>query len=183
MENIIKTHEKIDGSIPQSGITSEGISISGHYDVTCHDAYGNLIWEDTIENLVMTVGKTDILTNYFTGSAYTATMFLGLLNTGATYAIGDTMSSHGTWTENINYASATRPAPTWNAASGTARATTATAFVINGAGGTIAGAFLTTNSTKSGTTGTLYSAGSFTGGDKVVASGDTLNVTYTANIT
>jgi hypothetical protein len=83
----------------------------------------------------------------------------------------------------VQYSNATRPTPSWNAASGTARSTTATAFNINGTGGTIAGAFLTSNSTKSGTTGILYSAGNFTGGDKTVASGDTLNVTYTANIT
>jgi hypothetical protein len=42
---------------------------------------------------------------------------------------------------------------------------------------TIAGAFLCTVS--SGTSGILYSAGDFTGGDKSVDSGDTLNVTYT----
>lgn len=183
MENIINISEQVDGGIPSKAISSESISISGKYDVSCYGADGELKWEDTIHNLVMTVGKTDILTNYFTGSGYTAAFFLGLLNTGATYAIGDTMSSHSGWTENINYASATRPAPSWNAASGTARSTTATAYAINGAGGTIAGAFLTTVSTKSGTTGVLYSAGNFTGGDKVVANGDTLNVTYTANIT
>jgi hypothetical protein len=183
MENIISTNEQVNAGVPKIADSSENLVATGHYEVTCFDADGNLKWEDTIKNLVMTVGKTDILTNYFTGSSYTAAFYLGLINTGATYAVGDTMSSHGTWTENVNYASATRPAPSWNAASGTARSTTATAFAINGAGGTIAGAFLTTNSTKSGTTGTLFSAGNFTGGDKVVASGDTLNVTYTANIT
>jgi hypothetical protein len=46
----------------------------------------------------------------------------------------------------------------------------------------VAGAFLTTDSTKSGTTGILYSAGSFTGGNRSIASGDTLNVTYTASV-
>jgi len=42
---------------------------------------------------------------------------------------------------------------------------------------------MTTGSAKSGTTGTLYSAGNFTGGSRTVASGDTLNVTYTATLT
>ncbi|GGH14829.1 hypothetical protein GCM10007036_14400 [Alsobacter metallidurans] len=99
------------------------------------------------------------------------------------------MASHAGWTEVVAYAAATRPAPTWNAATGTgggagtagtgSKATTATAFAINGTA-TIAGVFLTTVNTKSGTTGTLFSAGAFTGGNRAVVNGDTLNVTYTA---
>jgi hypothetical protein len=46
---------------------------------------------------------------------------------------------------------------------------------------TIAGAFLC--NVASGTSGVLFSAGDFTGGDKSVASGDTLNVTYTFSLT
>jgi hypothetical protein len=43
----------------------------------------------------------------------------------------------------------------------------------------VAGAFLTTDNTKGGTAGTLFSASDFTGGDRLLQSGDTLNVTYT----
>ena len=50
-------------------------------------------------------------------------------------------------------------------------------LTISGAGGTVAGAFLCNAAT--GTTGILFSEGDFTGGDKIVASGDTVNVTYT----
>jgi hypothetical protein len=53
-----------------------------------------------------------------------------------------------------------------------------TVFTMN-ATATIAGAFVTNENTKSGTTGTLFSVGNFTVGDRTVASGDTLNVTYT----
>ena len=81
-----------------------------------------------------------------------------------------------------SYSESTRPAPTWSSASAGSKATTATSFSISGTG-TVAGAFMTTDSTKSGTTGTLYSAGNFTGGSRSVASGDTLNVTYTATLT
>jgi hypothetical protein len=45
---------------------------------------------------------------------------------------------------------------------------------------TVAGAFL--SSVDSGTSGVLFSVGSFTGGDKFVDSGDTLNVTYTFSL-
>ena len=97
------------------------------------------------------------------------------------FSAGDTMVTHGGWTENTGYAAATRPAPTWNAASSGSKATTATAFSIN-ASGTIGGAFMTTDNTKGGTAGILYSAGNFTGGNRTVANGDTLNVTYTASV-
>jgi hypothetical protein len=160
---------------------SEQISVTGAYTVECFDADGNLKWSDQIKNLVVTVGKNDLLDKYFAGSAYTATWYLGLINSGGTYAAGDTMASHATWTENVGYSAATRPAPVWSAASAGSKATTATAFAIN-ATSTIGGAFLTSNNTKSGTTGILYSAGNFTGGNRSVASGDTLNVTYTASV-
>ncbi len=139
-------------------------------------------WTDTIKNLVTTVGKNNLLDNHLAGSAYTAAWYLMLVDGASTptYVAGDTAASHAGWTEFTNYAAGTRPAPTFNAASAASKATTATAFVINGAGGTVAGCALISNSTKGGTTGTLYSCGNFTGGNRVVAPGDTLNVTYTA---
>ena len=53
-------------------------------------------------------------------------------------------------------------------------------FAMSGTA-TVAGAFLCNVAT--GTSGVLFSAGDFTGGDKSVASGDTLNVTYTFSLT
>jgi hypothetical protein len=125
-----------------------------------------------------------MLTQTFTGSGYTAAWFLGLVSgaSSPTYNAADTMSSHAGWTEFTGYSNATRPAPTFNAAASGAISTTATSFNIN-ASGTVAGAFLTTNNTVGGTTGTLFSAGNFTGGSRTVASGDTLNVTYTLTLT
>ncbi len=51
-------------------------------------------------------------------------------------------------------------------------------FSIN-AGATVGGMFITTDNTKGGTTGILISVGAFTGGDRTVASGDTINATAT----
>jgi hypothetical protein len=58
---------------------------------------------------------------------------------------------------------------------------TPSSFSISGAGGTVAGAFIST--AASGTVGTLFSASDFQSpGDRVVVSGDTLNVTYTFSL-
>jgi len=47
----------------------------------------------------------------------------------------------------------------------------------------VGGAFLVSNSTAGGSTGTLFSAADFQSpGDRSVVSGDTLNVTYTFSL-
>lgn len=182
-ENAKATDASNASLVAQTG-TLESVSAIGTYTVECIGADGLVKWSEIIKNLVMTGGKNDMLDKYFTGSAYTAAWYLGLVNGASTptYNAADTMASHAGWTEFTAYSNATRPAPTWSAASAGSKATTATAFNINGSG-TVAGAFMTTGSAISGTTGILYSAGNFTGGNRTVASGDTLNVTYTATLT
>lgn len=162
---------------------AEAAHLGGRYRVECVGADGQVKWVDYIDNLVTTAGKNDLLDKYLAGSAYTAAWYLGLIDSSGYTAVAaaDTSASHAGWTENVNYSNATRPAPSWGSAAAGSKASTATAFIINGAGGTIKGAFLISNSTKSGTTGVLYSAGLFSGGDRAVTSGDTLNVTYTAS--
>ena len=146
-------------------------------------------WVDVVHNLVTTVGKNDMLDKYFAGSSYTATHYMGLISSVSYSAVaaGDTMSSHSGWTEAgptnaPNYSQSARPTAAWSSASaGSKSLSSALAFSITGAG-TIKGSFLTTNSTKDGTTGTLVSAGLFTGGDKTVANGDTVNVSYSMSL-
>ena len=128
------------------------------------------------------------------GSALTSTTqitlwYLGLYGAGATNtpAATDTMASHAGWTEVVPYSNATRPACTFAAATN-ANPSVATnsaspaSYTIN-ATSTVGGAFLTSSNTKSGTTGTLFSAADFSApGDRSVVSGDTLNVTYTLSL-
>lgn len=160
----------------------ETVEMRGRYDVECIGPDGVVKWRDTIENLVVTVGKNDLLDKYFAGSAYTAAFFMALVdNTSfSAYNAADTMASHAGWLESVAYSNSTRPAVTWASASAGSKASTATDFNIN-ATATIRGVFITTISTKSGTTGILYSGGDFTGGNKPVANLDTLRVTYTAS--
>lgn len=169
--------------------STETTAATGVYKIQCFDAQGNLKWEAESKNLVVNVGLQDMNAKYFTGSAYTATWYIGLYGAGAsnTPAASDTMSSHAGWTENTGYSNATRPACTF-ATPTTANPSVATnsaspaSFTIN-ATSTVGGAFLTSNNTVGGSTGTLFSAADFGApGDRSVASSDILNVTYTLSL-
>jgi hypothetical protein len=169
--------------------SEEKTTATGVYTIQCFDAQGNLKWEATSKNLVVNVGLQDMNAKYFTGSTYTAAWYIGLYGAAATNnpAAADTMSSHAGWTENTGYSNATRPACTFGTPT-TANPSVATnsaspaSFTIN-ATSTVGGAFLVSNSTKGGTTGTLYSAADFgSPGDRSVASSDILNVTYTLSL-
>jgi hypothetical protein len=161
----------------------ETIGVTGHYQVQCIGEDGEVKWNETIENLVVTVGKNDLLDKYFAGSAYTAAWYMGLVDGASTptYAAADTLASHAGWTESTAYSGSNRITVAWNSAASGSKASTSTSFSIN-ATATIAGALLTVTQVRATTTGVLYSAGSFSGGNRSVVSGDTLNVTYTASV-
>jgi len=156
------------------------VGVAGKFMVTCRDAEGNIRWEDGFPNLVVTTGKNDLLNKYFLGSSYTAAFFVGLKGAG-TIAAGDTMASHAGWSEITGYSNATRPAfsPASSTAGSSTNSASAAVFNIN-ATNTVAGCFITTNSTVGGTTGTLFSAADFAS-SRAVLSGDTLTVTYTVS--
>lgn len=152
------------------------------YTFECYGADGALKWREDVTNAVTDVGANDLLTNYFKGSAYTAAWYVGL-TTGTTFANGDTAASHAGWTEFIAYSQANRP--TWTGGTASARSISNSGsqavFSINGAGGTVAGAFLISNNTISGTTGILYGEAAL-GSSRTLASGDTLNITVTLSV-
>ena len=167
---------------------AEKMTALGYFTIQCYDKDGKLKWEATNHNLVVNQGLQYMCGTALTSVAQITTWFIGLYGAGAsnTPAAGDTMASHAGWTEVVPYSNATRPACTFATAT-TANPSVATnsasvaSFNIN-ATATVGGAFLTSDNTKSGTTGTLFSAADFTGGDRSVASSDTLNVTYTLSL-
>jgi hypothetical protein len=188
-----KADDQSTALVTQNSGISETNIVTGIFNVECVGEDGQVKWTETFPNQVTTVGRNDMLDKYFTGSAYTAAWYMGLVDNASftAYAAGDTLASHSGWLEFLNYtisgSSTNRATIAWNAAASGAKASTATAFTISGAGGTVLGALVTVtqarNTASNGGAGVLYSAGSFTGGARTVVATDTLNVTYTATLT
>lgn len=160
------------------------------HDEMCRDLMVEK-WRDVCLNIVTTVGKNDLLDKYFAGSSYTATPFCGLISSVGYSAVAaaDTMASHAGWNEaqgatNLPDYTGNRPALSFaNAASGGVKATSAASSFTFTSAGTIKGMFNNTITTKNGTTGVLYNAVLFTGGDRTVAISDVVNVNVTYTIT
>src|SRR4029077_14780064 len=71
----------VDASVIRSSMHVEKTEAHGRYVVKCYDRNGILKWEDTIENVVTTVGKNLALDTYLAGAAYTVTgPFMGLIS-------------------------------------------------------------------------------------------------------
>lgn len=166
---------------------SESVGAGGVYTATCVGPDGQVKWTDTFHNLVVNEGLQDMNSKYFKGSGYTAAWYLGLVDgaTSPTYDAGDTLASHSGWTELVPGTAYTgnRATVTFNASSPTladpsvvSNSVSPASFAMLVNSTVVAGALLCTVS--SGTSGVLFSVGSFTGGNKSVDAGDTLNVTY-----
>jgi len=189
--NVEKLHvEDVVGSSLTRTITAgDGARAHGEYKLQCFDSEGNLKWEMGGHNLVVNQGLQNMNTEYFTGVGYTATWYLGLYGAASSNnpTANDTAALHPGFTEITTYSNATRPACSFGTAT-TADPSVITnslspaAFNINGVA-TVGGAFLISDNTKGGSTGVLFSASDFQSpGDRVVASGDVLNVTYTFSL-
>lgn len=159
-----------------------GIRFKSKWHFECRDRDGKLKWTDIIEcNLVVNEGLDDVLDKYFKGSTYTAAHYIGLTDGTPIVAAGDTMASHAGWTEVTAYDEANRVTPTWGSVSSQSLDNSGSPadFTISSNDTTIGGAFLSTDNTKGGSSGTLYGGGVFDAGDKILDDDDTLSVTVT----
>ena len=169
--------------------SSEGLRATGRFLIECYDKDGNLKWADESKNLVVNVGLQYMAGSALTSTAQITTWYLGLYGAASSNnpAAGDTMSSHAGWTEVTDYSEANRPTATF------ASATNANPSVVTNSASkaqftmnntvTVGGAFLTSNNTKGGTAGILFSAKDFDSpGDRSVVSGDVVLVTYTFSL-
>lgn len=184
-----KAADVVGGGLIANTGAAETASATGKYTVECYDKDGNLKWVAETPNLVVNVGLQYMAGVALTSTAQTTTWYLGLYGAASSNnpAAGDTMSSHAGWTEVIAYSESTRPTATLAAAtlanpSVVTNTASKAVFTMNGTT-TVGGAFLTSDNTKGGTTGTLFSAADFgSPGDRSVVNGDILNVTYTFSL-
>jgi len=154
-------------------------------DFQCeHYRDGKLIGNYDMPNGIVNVGKDlalDVQFNDGTAIAQ-ASWYVGLVDLSgySALAAADTMSSHAGWNEFTSYTEANRVA--WGPGSASSQSVTNASpatFNINGSG-TVKGVFITSNNTKSGTSGTLWATALF-GSDVPVTSGDQLKITYTVS--
>jgi len=142
---------------------------------------GILLQKGSFLNTVVDQGKNSLLDVYFRNQTQIAAWYFGIVdNSGWTaFSSADTAASHAGWTEFVTYTESVRQ--TWSpgaAASASITNGTVATFNITGTA-TLKGAFIISNSTKSGTSGTLWSEAAFSGGTVAVSSGDQLRLTYT----
>lgn len=184
-----KAQDAVSAGLIARPTSAETVGAGGVFTATCVGPDGQVKWTEEFHNLVVNQGLQNMNQTYFNGSGYTAAWYIGLVSgaTSPTYAAGNTLASHSGWTELVPgtaytgnrqtavFATATTadPSVVTNSAS-----PAAFPMLVNST--TVAGAFLCT--AASGTSGVLFSAGSFTGGNKSVDAGDTLNVTYTFSL-
>lgn len=166
------------------------------FQVDCFSADGELKWSESFDNAVTDEGldyAMDVL--FYGGTAYTegstADWYVGLIGASPTIDGTETgadlpiMTGH--FAEYTDYDEANRQSLNLNAAA-TASGGTVTnsnssavaSFTINTPAPQVGGCFICaggTANTISSTATLLYGIGAFTGGNKTVDAGDTLNVT------
>jgi hypothetical protein len=192
-EERAQSRERSDASVVRGSDLGEHNNAQGRYEIECIGADGKLKWRDAIDNIVCTVGKNLMLDASLSGSAYTVVgPFMGLISLASFTGVAatDTMASHTGWIEsggaNAPTYSGNRKTAAWSAAAAGAKALSAALSFAITSTGTVKGAFLCYGigavSTKDDTNGTLWSAGTFSTGDKPVLNGDTLNVNYSTSL-
>lgn len=184
----------VTAGVSTPSFSGDEMQAQGRYRVQCYAHEGGpLLWSEEIENVVTTAGKNLALDTVLAGSAYTVVgPYMGLISsvgyTGAPVA-ADTLASHATWSEAGSTNAPTfsaRIAPAWSAASAGAKATSAPVSFTMTSAGTLKGSFLVFGpgaaTTLLNTSGVLFSAGLFSGGDQAVSNGNVVTVTYSLSM-
>lgn len=170
----------------------DGFGIGGIFEVECLRQKYNpdsmlcsreVAWREKMHNIYVLEGRDYILNTIFKNGVRDDPLYVGLFKTD-TPADGWTMANNGTtWHEDATYDEATREEFVDGAISGAATRqldndATKAEFTMSGTV-TLKGAFITTNSVKSGVAGSLLCVCLFTEGDRPVVDNDIVKVKYT----
>lgn len=130
-------------------------------------------------NGITTAALNDLLEVYFRSGSQKASWYAGLISSTSYSALAaaDTMSSHSGWTEATAYTPSTRPQWSPGAASSGVVLNSAAFTYTFTAEATVKGFFVASDSTKSGTTGTLLATGLFSS-DQTFQTGEVLRGFY-----
>jgi hypothetical protein len=180
MDSAVCAENRAEGEQPAAPTISEMLA-KGKFTLQ-HIREGEVIGEYEFPNGITDAGMNSILGIMFHSDTQITTWYIGLIDNSGFSALanGDVMSSHAGWNEFTTYSQSTRVA--WSPGASSSRSITngtTSDFSITGSG-TMKGIFIVNNSTKSGTTGTLWSTAAF-GSTVAVLNGDTLKVTYTVS--
>lgn len=159
------------------------IPLKGRWKLQICNPDGSVRYEEDVTNQVVDEGANSILGIMFHGDTQITTWYVGIVDNASfsAFSNSDTMGSHAGWIEFTNYSEANRV--TWSPGASSGRAiTNGTAFQFTIAGsGTLKGIFVTSNNTKSGTSGKLWSVAAF-GSLQTVNTSDLVKLVYTVSV-
>lgn len=141
------------------------------------------LWREEYKNAITAPAMNDLLSTQFLAGTQKPNWYFGLVdNAGFTsFNSADTMGSHAGWAESVAYGAANRVAWTPGSPSG--------GIIINGTpqtvtmsgSATIHGAFITSDNTKSGTSGILWATGAFAA-NQVLTTSQVLSLQYSLTL-
>lgn len=181
--DLFKMFDKAVSAMTRKRPTAQTFKMNGRHYVE-HRRNGLLLATYDVFNDITNEGKNTIFDVMFSDltQVAAASWYIGLISLSgySALAAADVMSSHAGWTEFTTYSQANRVA--WgpgNPASQSITNGTPATFDITGSG-TVKGIFVTSQNTKGGTTGYLWSTALFSA-DVPVVNADQLKITYTIN--
>ena len=158
-------------------IQKSGVKVGGVFHLICRDKNGNIKWRDEAKNLVTNVGLQHILDVVFSGGTQETTWYAGLTDASPSPAAADTLAVHSGWTEFDEYTGDRKEWVEVRSSQTLSNSASVASFSITGAGSGVGGAFLCAAAT--GTSDVLMSVAALSSGNRTVANGDTVELTYT----
>jgi hypothetical protein len=158
--------------------------IAGWIYAEIHRKDGSVEIPGWSRNGITNEGFNNMLGVHFHGDTQQSSWYALLISTSSFTALAatDVMNSHTGWTESVAYTEGTRTQILFNASASKSISNTTTCdFSISVDATVIKGIGVTSNNTKSGTTGKLWATGLFSS-DQTLNNGDILKITYQVNL-